>query len=46
MLAKTPLEAIVGEFRARVPDLRLGEPPYLVSNFVHGVKELRYRLNA
>lgn len=39
-LAKTQLRCIVGELLARVPDLQLGEPDYLVSNFVHGVKSL------
>ena len=38
MLARTQLRAIVGELLHRVPDLQLGEPDYLVSNFVHGVK--------
>lgn len=39
-LAKTQLRCIIGELLTRVPDLRLGEPDYLVSNFVHGVKSL------
>lgn len=40
MLARTQLDAIVGELLHRVPTLRLGEPDYLVSNFVHGVKSI------
>jgi cytochrome P450 len=40
MLAKTQLRAIVGELLLRVPNLRVGEPDYLVSNFVHGVKSM------
>ena len=39
-LAKTQLHCIVGELLARAPGLQLGEPDYLVSNFVHGVKSL------
>ena len=44
MLAKTQLRAIVGELLTRVPTLQLGEPDYLVSNFVHGVKSIRCTL--
>ena len=39
-LAKTQVRAIVGELLHRVPGLRFGEPDYLVSNFVHGVKSM------
>ena len=39
-LAKTQLRCLIGELIQRAPDLRLGEPDYLVSNFVHGVKHL------
>lgn len=39
-LAKAQLRAIVGELLHRVPNLQLGEPEYLVSNFVHGVKAM------
>ncbi|MBE7188528.1 cytochrome P450 [Jatrophihabitans endophyticus] len=39
-LAKTQLRCLVGELVERAPGLRLGEPDYLVSNFVHGVKSL------
>ena len=44
MLAKTQLEAIVGELLQRAPGLQLGEPSLLVSNFVHGVRSLPYRI--
>jgi cytochrome P450 len=40
MLAKTQLRSIVGELLHRAPGLTLGEPDYLVSNFVHGVKSM------
>ena len=46
MLAKTQLQAVVGELLQRVPGLRLGEPRLLVSNFVHGVKSLPCEVNA
>ena len=46
MLAKTQLQAVVGELLQRAPDLRLGEPQYLVSNFVHGVKSLPCEVHA
>ncbi|WP_460604398.1 cytochrome P450 [Jatrophihabitans fulvus] len=39
-LAKTQLRAIVDELLRRAPGLELGEPDYLVSNFVHGVKSM------
>jgi len=39
-LAKTQLRAIVGELLHRVPNLEVGAPDYLVSNFVHGVKSM------
>ncbi|MGI8678765.1 MAG: cytochrome P450 [Jatrophihabitans sp.] len=39
-LAKTQLRAIIGEVLHRVPELQVGEPDYLVSNFVHGVKSM------
>lgn len=40
MLAKTQLRAIFTELLTRVPGLHVGEPDYLLSNFVHGVKSL------
>lgn len=40
MLAKTQLRALFGELLHRVPNLRVGEPDYLVSNFVHGIKRM------
>ncbi|MFJ2668159.1 cytochrome P450 [Nocardia fluminea] len=40
MLAKTQLRAIFKELLFRVPDLRVGEPEYLLSSFVHAVKRL------
>lgn len=40
MLAKTQLRAIFGELLTRVPGLQVGEPQYLLSNFVHGVKSM------
>lgn len=40
MLARTQLQAIIGELLHRVPNLQVGEPDYLVSNFVHGVKSM------
>jgi cytochrome P450 len=46
MLARTQLQAVVGELLQRVPGLRLGEPRLLVSNFVHGVKSLPCEVHA
>lgn len=40
MLARTQLDAVVGELLRRAPNLRLGEPDYLVSNFLHVVKSI------
>ncbi|MGW1675376.1 cytochrome P450 [Streptomyces sp. NPDC002324] len=40
MLAKAQLRAVFGELLHRVPNLEVGEPSYLVSNFVHGVKSM------
>ncbi|MEU1994032.1 cytochrome P450 [Nocardia gamkensis] len=39
-LAKMQLRAVFSELLFRVPTLRVGEPQYLVSNFVHAVKSL------
>ncbi|WP_020497542.1 MULTISPECIES: cytochrome P450 [Sciscionella] len=40
MLAKTQLRAIFDQLLHRVPDLEVGEPSYLVGNFVRGVKSM------
>jgi hypothetical protein len=40
MLAKSQMRAIMKELLFRVPNLRVGEPVYLVSSFVHAVKSL------
>jgi len=42
-LARTQLRAIFGELLHRVPDLEVGEPEYLVGNFIHGVKRMPCR---
>jgi cytochrome P450 len=39
-VAKTQLRSIFRELLTRVPGIELGEPVYLASNFVHGVKHL------
>ncbi|GAA5129586.1 cytochrome P450 [Haloechinothrix salitolerans] len=39
-LAKTQLRAIFKELLFRVPNLEVGEPTYLVGNFVHAVKSM------
>jgi cytochrome P450 len=44
-LAKMQLEAFFGELIRRVPNLRLGEPDYLTSNFFRAVKSLPYTLD-
>ena len=43
-LAKTQLRALLGELLHRAPRLELGEPDYLVGNFVHAVKAMPYQL--
>jgi cytochrome P450 len=43
-LAKIQLEAFFRELIHRAPNLRVGEPEYLTSNFVHAVKSLPYTL--
>lgn len=40
MLARTQLRAIFDELLHRVPGLEVGEPTYLTSNFVRGVKAM------
>jgi cytochrome P450 len=44
-LAKMQLEAIFRELTFRAPNLRVGEPEYLVGNFVRAVKSLPYTLD-
>jgi cytochrome P450 len=43
-LAKTQLRYLFGELVQRAPGLQLGEPDYLVGNFVHAVKSVPYEL--
>jgi len=44
-LAKMQLEAFFRELIFRAPNLRVGEPEYLVGNFVHAVKSMPYTLD-
>ncbi len=44
-MAKMQLEAIFRELIFRAPTLRVGEPNYLVSNFMRSVKSLPYTLD-
>jgi cytochrome P450 len=44
-LAKMQLEAIFRQLIFRAPTLRVGEPEYLTSNFMHAVKSLPYTLD-
>jgi len=44
-LAKMQLEAMFRELIFRAPTLRVGEPEYLVSNFMRSVKSLPYTLD-
>lgn len=39
-LAKQTLRAALLEVYARMPDITVGEPEFLVANFVHGIKRL------
>jgi cytochrome P450 len=43
-LAKSQLRAIFGQLLTRVPNLTVGEPDYLLSNFVHGIKSMPCKL--
>jgi cytochrome P450 len=43
-LARTQLRALFSELLARVPNLTVGEPEFLVSNFMHAVTSLPYRI--
>jgi cytochrome P450 len=45
MLARTQLRCIWGELLTRAPDFEVGEPDYLVGNFMSSIKRLPYRLN-
>jgi cytochrome P450 len=40
VLAKQMLKHGLRELYTRIPDLRIGEPEYLASSFMHGVKHL------
>ncbi|MGQ0465110.1 MAG: cytochrome P450 [Sporichthyaceae bacterium] len=44
-LARTQLRCIWKEVLTRCPDFEVGEPDYLVGNFMSAVKRLPYRLN-
>jgi cytochrome P450 len=44
-LAKMQLEAFYRQLIFRAPNLRLGQPEFLVGNFVHAVKSLPYTLD-
>jgi cytochrome P450 len=44
-LARMQLESIFRELIFRAPNLRVGEPEYLTSNFMHAVKSLPYTLD-
>ncbi len=39
-VAKVQLRSIFRELLTRVPDLDVGEPDHLVSNFIHGIKRM------
>ena len=43
-LAKTQLRFLFQELLTRAPSLQLGDPDYLVGNFVHAVKSMPYTL--
>lgn len=45
MLAKTQLRCLWGEILTRVPNFEVGEPDYLVGNFMSAIKSLPYKLN-
>jgi cytochrome P450 len=46
MLARTQVHAMFSELLTRAPDLQVGEPDLLVSNFVHGVKAMPVTLKS
>jgi cytochrome P450 len=45
MLARAQLRSIWGELLTRAPEFEVGEPVYLVGNFMSSIKRLPYRLN-
>jgi cytochrome P450 len=45
-LAKSQLRALFGELLTRVPNLTVGEPDYLLSNFVNGIKSMPCAVNS
>lgn len=45
-LARTQLRALFGELLRRYPDFEVGDPHYLVGNFVDGVSRLDFRPGA
>ena len=40
VLARTQLRALMRELLLRAPNLEVGEPSYLTSNFVRGIKSM------
>ena len=44
-LARAQLRSLLHEILQRVPGLEVGEPDYLVSNFINGIKRLPCQLN-
>ena len=45
-LARTMLRSVFRELVTRAPTLELGEPRFLVGNFIHGITAMPYRLSA
>lgn len=43
-VAKTQLRALFGEYLRRVPEIELGEPEYMPSNFINGIDRLPGRV--
>jgi cytochrome P450 len=43
-LARTQLRSLFSELLVRVPGLTVGEPEFLVSNFMHAITALPYRI--
>ena len=39
-IAKTQLRALFGELLTKLPDIEIGQPELLVSNFIRGIKRL------
>jgi cytochrome P450 len=44
-LARTQLRALFSEILTRAPGLQAGDPEYLTSSFIHGVRRMPYQLN-